>query len=112
MIRRLWNDTDGGVSAGVFLLLIVLIGIGSVVGLQIIRDHIVQEYGDVAVALERLSQSYRYRITVNGNIIVDVNHTDPAPTITDPIGGPPACLQFIPPDPGSEEGDFDVTPMP
>ncbi len=104
MLDQLWNDDQGGVSAGSFLFLVVIIAIGSVVGLQIIRDHIVQEYADVAVALEELNQSYAYIISINNVPIVSVVHIEDGSSLNDPPNAPAACIEFVEPIPG--EGGF------
>lgn len=95
LIKHFWIDTKGEVNAGAFLLLVVLVAIGAVVGLQVIRDHIVQEYGDVAVALEELNQSYFYAILIDGEDPIIRFYNDTGPGLTDPPNAPPACIEFV-----------------
>jgi len=55
---RLWNDQRGAVSTVSTLLLYTILSLGAIVGLATLRNHIVQEYGDLAVALDHLDQSW------------------------------------------------------
>lgn len=87
LLRKLWRDEIGQVQIAGALLLCVVIAIGAIVGLTTLRDQLVQEFGDIAVSLESLNQSF----TTSA-----VTHTDPPTTLTDPAGLPPACLSFQP----------------
>jgi hypothetical protein len=40
------------------ILLTTIIGLGVVVGLTTMRDHIVQQFGDVAISIDALDQSF------------------------------------------------------
>jgi len=62
--RQFWSDQEGSVSPFATVLMVTILVIGIIPGISTLRDHIVQNYGDVAVALESLDQSYSY--TVNG----------------------------------------------
>ena len=83
---RLWHDESGFVSATELLLMITILGIAMVVGLQTVRDAMIQELGDMAVALDHIDQSYSF--TVNS---VTSQYSDPI-TLQDPAGAPPACI--------------------
>ena len=88
------------------IFLVVLVAIGAIVGAVALRDQIVQELGDVSVGLDTLDQSYSYSIAVDSDADGTVDYTlaaayaDPAPTLFDPPGAPPADIQFtvLPPD--------------
>lgn len=82
-IHRFWRDQRGEVSMSSVLLLTVILAIGAIVGLTTLRDQLVQEFGDVGVALESLNQSYSSAFGT---------FTDPGTTLTDPAGAPPACI--------------------
>jgi Flp pilus assembly pilin Flp len=56
--RRFWRDERGNVSVSSMLLLVVIVAIGAVVGLNTFRDQLVQQFGDVATALDHLDQSF------------------------------------------------------
>jgi len=83
---RLWSDEFGFVSATEALLMTTILGIAMVVGLQTIRDAIIQELGDVAVALDHLDQSYVFTISGATHQYIDTS------SLTDPVGAPPACI--------------------
>lgn len=97
------------------ILLVVILGIGVIVGAVALRDQITQEFGDAAVALDNLDQSYSYLIEIdtNGDGTFDAQcfaeYDDPDPTLTDP--GPnlaPADIEFIAPAvPDQREGVVD-----
>lgn len=88
LLRKLWKDDCGSTSAMSLLLLTSIVVLGSVVGLVTLRDQIVQELGDMAIALESLDQSYSSSIGV---------YTDPGPFPTDPVGAAPGCLGLVNP---------------
>ncbi len=59
-IRRLWRDRAGFVATTDLILMSSILVIGMIVGLVAFRDQVVQEFGDLATAVGRLNQSYRY----------------------------------------------------
>ncbi|GAA4439345.1 hypothetical protein GCM10023155_42450 [Bremerella cremea] len=98
------------------VLMFVLLCIGIIVGAVAIRDQIVQEYGDFAVALDSLSQSFSYRIEIDPDgpggdspTIWEAEFIDDNATLVD--GGPneaPAGITFVnPPTPDQREGVVD-----
>lgn len=112
-IRRKGNATLISV-----ILMIVILAMGVIVGAVAIRDQIVQEFGDISVALDRLNQTYSVRIEIDpdgpGGIPMHTclyGYTDPLPTLDDPGTGmmpePPAGLTFN--DPTTNEAP---TPQP
>ncbi len=70
--QRLFADDCGMVHSVEYLFLMTVVTIGMIVGFSTYRDQLVQEFGDVGVALERLDQSYCYRVSGMG-----VNCDDP-----------------------------------
>ncbi|MDA7503648.1 hypothetical protein OAF74_03820 [bacterium] len=56
--ERLIRDESGNVQSTEYILIIVLLAIGGVVGLATLRDQVAQELADTGVALEQLDQSY------------------------------------------------------
>lgn len=113
--RRQFRRRQGSASVISTVLLIVIMGIGIIVGAVALRDQIVQEFGDAAVALDNLDQSYSYLIQIDsdgdGNFDAQcfAEYEDPDPTLTDP--GPnlaPAGLTFVPQSmPDKREGVVD-----
>ncbi|MEC8160829.1 MAG: hypothetical protein VX111_06840, partial [Planctomycetota bacterium] len=63
-IARLIRDERGSVAAMSTLFLTVMLGLGVIGGLVVVRDHLVQEFGDFGVALDNLDQSFLYHIEV------------------------------------------------
>jgi hypothetical protein len=60
MVRKLWMDEAGFVVSTELILVAVLLVIGMIAGLATIRDQVVQELGDVAVAVSDVNHSYRF----------------------------------------------------
>lgn len=56
----LWGDESGFVVSSDLILISSVLVIGLLVGLVSIRDQIVQELGDMAVAVGNLNQSYSF----------------------------------------------------
>ncbi len=87
--KRLWNDRRGAVSAVSALLLYTILVLGVVVGLATLRNHIVQEYGDLSVALDHLDQSWQVKFSWED---APRGFEDPGPTLDDPDGSEPAGI--------------------
>ena len=83
---RLWKDESGFVSATELLLMTTILGVAMVVGLQTVRDAMIQELGDVAVALDHLDQSYSFTLGTKTSQYMDTI------TLQDPAGAPRACI--------------------
>ncbi|MEW4561254.1 hypothetical protein AB1K70_01940 [Bremerella sp. JC770] len=110
----------GNASIMSLVLLVVLMAIGVIVGAVALRDHLVQEFGDAAVALDHLDQSFSYHIQIdsNGDGTFDAEcmagYMD-EPTLTDPgmvVGIPPAGLSFPFPDPDATESPVNNLTIP
>lgn len=67
-----------------------IVVIGMVAGLSTFRDQMVQFFGDTAVALESLDQSYSYTVGASMSM-----YADPPPTVSDPNLAPPAGIDFV-----------------
>ena len=81
---KLWRDECGITGAMGLVLVVTLVAIGAIVGLSTLRDQVVQEMGDMAVALESLDQSF------SGGPYG--SYVDPPTTLTDPLNAEPACM--------------------
>lgn len=90
LLKNFWRDERGEVSAMSMLLLTAIVALGAIVGLATLRDQIVQEMGDLAIALENLDQSFSS---------ATATFVDPGPFPTDPVGAAPACLNILIPAP-------------
>jgi hypothetical protein len=105
--NRLWNEEAGFVASTDLLLVSVILTLGMVVGLVSVRDQVVQELGDLSVAVGQLNQSYSFSgfaitlmsgATVLGTFSVSgSNYTDEA-DFCDAPGAPTACIVFVPAD--------------
>ena len=58
--EKLWGDESGFIVSTDLILISSILVIGLLVGLVSLRDQIVQELGDVAVAVGNLNQSYSF----------------------------------------------------
>lgn len=99
LLHQFWSDEGGNVSAFTTVLMLTILVIGIIPGVATLRDQIVQKFGDMAVALESIDQSYSY--TVNG-VTSKYNDSDTG-TLTDPIGQAPADLNLTIPAPTGEQ---------
>lgn len=111
LAARLWRDDAGASSAMMLVLLTAIVAMAAIVGLASVRDHVVQQFGDIAVALDNIDQSFSYEVQINAVTVNEAEYIDPAPTLTDGGGDAPACLMFTAPTPGEgpaavPTGDF------
>lgn len=60
MLRRVWKDDAGFVVSTELVLVATILVIGMIVGLATVRNTLVQELGDVALAFNNIVQSYVY----------------------------------------------------
>lgn len=98
LLLRLWRDRRGAVSTAGVIVIYTILALGAVVGLVCVRNQIVQELGDLAVAFDSLDQSYAVDRTVG----TDFSYTDAGTTLSDPSGEPPAGISVTSPTPRSE----------
>jgi len=105
----------GSASAMALVLTIVLLALGVIVGASSVRDHIVQEFGDASVGLDRLDQSYSYSIVIDPdglNIpVAGATYID-SPTLVDDIDTPPAGITFVAPMGMGDDPEAPVTGPP
>ncbi len=75
--KKLWGDESGFIVSTDLILISSILVIGLLVGLVSVRDQIVQEFGDMAVAVGNLNQSYSFA----GHTVtfVDDNNTPSIP---------------------------------
>ncbi len=81
---RLWRDERGSTETVATLLLYAILVFGVITGVVALRDQIVQEFGDLAVALDSLDQSWHA-----DNVGAGYHDT---PSLTDPPFQEPAGL--------------------
>ena len=77
LVRQLRSDEAGFIISSELVLVATILVIAMVVGLQTVRDAVLQELGDVAAAIGKVSQDYSYGgatghcSSVNGSQYVD-----------------------------------------
>ncbi len=60
MLQQVWQDEAGFVVSTELVLVATILVIGMVVGLATVRNAVVQELGDVALAIANTNQSFQY----------------------------------------------------
>lgn len=96
MLSRFWNDEAGFVVSSELVLIGTILVLGVVVGLATVRDQVVQELGDLALAISNINQSYSFSgvtghtSSVAGSIFDDT--LDFCDANTDPANAEPACI--------------------
>jgi hypothetical protein len=78
LLRKLWRDTRGEVSVIANILLLTVLALGVSVGLVTLRNQIVQEFGDLSVALDSLDQSWS--VPGGGSYLDSTDWEDPPDT--------------------------------
>lgn len=93
VLRRLWGDASGAMAPADLILMTAITAIGVIVGLVMVRDSVVQEMGDVAVALDNVDQSFGVQVVMSGvGTVYTALYVDDAATLIDTAGSEPACL--------------------
>ena len=63
-LRQLGKDERGVVAVSDYILLGTIVAIGGIVGLVTLRNGLIQELGDVGIALENIQQNYTVTLEV------------------------------------------------
>ena len=80
-----------------FMIFVVIVVIGSIVGFATYRDHVVQQFGDIAVAMENVDQTYTVSITYSKGSTKNFGFVD-GTSPTDVAGDPPGGIEIaVPP---------------
>ena len=96
MLSKFWNDEAGFVVSSELVLIGTILVLGVVVGLATVRDQVVQELGDLALAISNINQSYSFSgvtghtSSTAGSVFADL--TDFCDTNTDGAGTEPECI--------------------
>ncbi|WP_299468643.1 hypothetical protein [uncultured Gimesia sp.] len=96
MLSKFWNDEAGFVVSSDLVLIGTILVLGVVVGLATVRDQVVQELGDLALAISNINQSYSFSgvtghtSSVAGSIFDD--QLDFCDSNTDVAATEPACI--------------------
>lgn len=105
MLKHLWNDTNGYICTTDLILISAILVIGTMVGLVTLRDQVIQELGDIAVAIGSLNQSYSFSgATVGGFTVAGSSFGDMSDDCEvgsgegaagdDPSGSAPGCIDI------------------
>ncbi len=106
-LHRLWADEAGFVVSAELVLVATTLVVGVLVGLVTVRDQVVQELGDLALAIGNVNQSYTYDGVVGHTSATagssfqdeqDLCETDG----DDPSSAEPACIEINDVDPSDE----------
>ena len=96
MLTNFWNDEAGFVVSSELVLIGTILVLGVVVGLATVRDQVVQELGDLALAISNINQSYSFSgvtghtSSTAGSIFDD--ELDFCDTDADAAATEPACI--------------------
>jgi len=95
-MMKLWNDEAGFIVSAELVLIATILVLGMIVGLVSVRDQVVQELGDIALAFGRINTSYSFSgitghtSSTAGSLMDDAN--DWCDASTDPPDGGAACI--------------------
>lgn len=90
ILKQLWCDESGSADYLFLIMLLTICVLGVLPGIATMRDQVVQQFGDLAVAFESLDQTY----SINVNGVVSLYEDEPT-TLEDPDGSEPACISVI-----------------
>lgn len=97
LMKQLLNDEAGFIVSSELVLVATIVVIGMIVGLTTARDQVVQELGDVAIAIGALSQSYQFNSVIghssatSGSLFQDLADWCDGGGV-DNEAEPPACI--------------------
>jgi hypothetical protein len=103
LLKKLWRDRRGEVTASATILLYSVLAIGAITGLVVLRNQIVQEFGDLAVAMRNLDQSFHVFLCGGEREWPGPGETQDS--LEDEPGEPPAGIEFPDLSPTYVEGE-------
>ena len=74
-LHKLWNDESGVVDVSAYLFFVTVICLGTLCGWVTIRNQVVQELGDLSVALQNIDQSFSLNYTL-GTLVKTASFID------------------------------------
>ncbi len=98
VLQRFWADEAGFIVSTELVLVATTLVVGMLVGLVTVRDQVVQELGDVALAIGNVNQSYQYdgvtghTSATAGSDFLDENDFCEPRGGDDTAGGAPVCI--------------------
>lgn len=103
LLRQLLREESGSVGWIGLILMTSVVALGTTVGLSTYRDHVVQQFGDSAVALRGLRQDYQYRVEIDANrngsfgdledCVLEGDFSDVVDLVDEP-GNAPSCMNM------------------
>jgi hypothetical protein len=112
VLRQLWADEAGFVVSSELVLVGTMLVIGMIVGLTSLRNQVVQELGDLAIAIGNIEQSYQYSSVTGhtaataGSVFVDQDDYCDGQNV-DPPNAPAACINV-----NADDGILETQPLP
>jgi hypothetical protein len=95
-MMKLWNDEAGFIVSAELVLIATILVLGMIVGLVSVRDQVVQELGDIALAIGFINQSYSFSgitghtSSTAGSVMNDTN--DYCDELADPVADAAVCI--------------------
>ena len=95
-MMKLWNDEAGFIVSAELVLIATILVLGMIVGLVSVRDQVVQELGDIALAIGFINQSYSFsgitgHTSSTAGAFMD-DTTDVCDEAADPPNGGAVCI--------------------
>lgn len=81
LLTDLWRDESGILSSSDYILFATILILGAVTGLVTMRDAVVQNLGDIAIALATLDQSYTVNYTLSNGQTFSFGNVDTPPGV-------------------------------
>ena len=103
IVQRLWSEDAGFVVSSELVLVATIMVIGLLAGLATVRDQVVQELGDTAIAISQMNQSYSWSgITAHHASVAGSSFDDASDSCdgagedggNDTAGQPPVCISL------------------
>jgi len=108
VLTQLWRDDMAFVVSSELVLIGTILVIGMIVGLASVRDQVIQELGDFAMAISQVNQSYSFSgitghtSSVAGSLFADTTDFCDEEALLQAPGEPPACIVIVEAVPGED----------
>ena len=100
-MKKFWNDEAGFIVSAELVLIATILVLGMIVGLVSVRDQVVQELGDIALAIGVINQSYSFSgitghtSSTAGSMMDDAS--DVCDSTADSAGASSVCISVVQP---------------
>ena len=100
ILNRLWNDEAGFIVSSELILLSAIVVMGILVGMQTVREAVIGELADAAIALSSINQSYSFSgVTGHSSSVAGSSYLDTPDwcdvTNTAGTSGFDACISVV-----------------